>query len=1359
MSKKESRFEKKRITLYEKKNAEIDEFFLEYKKHYLEYKSKISSSARSYENFTTDDLFSITPDFIIAGGDINNKTISYVKEFYRLSSYIDEYFPDYRSLSLEEKMDKLIDRINNGESLNNGIVANMLYLSAFISEKYKTVFVNLVKPKITEEDIKQGFPKSVLAGIKKSNLKINSKDAVEMLKIIKDYKKILSTRVKTEFIECEKEKDDEILMHLSKGLKQQYIKTLKNSVISSTKSAYYRKTNDMDKEMDFYFPELSYLRYDKKIEELLERVNSDDPQFDDKSLVGLLYLSSQVSADYKNIYGRIAFVDKSDTDAVISKLRSFGITLDPKDMIERLKKFNDFYISGLSALEEEQEFINELQKINFIDEEKLNSDIDQILDAFLPSAYGLVKLACNVKLGINPYEVQLMGANVLNNGEIAEMYTGEGKSLTALFPAYLNALTGREVDIYTPNDYLATRDSENAKRIMEPLGISVGCVLADNQSLDEKRSAFTKSIVYGTGASFAFSTIEHSYDPILRDEKPFYAIIDEADQFFVDEALVPYKLDSDNGNLAENRQIRQYLSTAYDLATHLCERPFSETDNVTDDQLKKYSGLDLTKKFGLKYGTKEEKNELDYVHDNFYVVLGETDILITDLGNVEMFRYLNQDKVAELVEKSKSYFLNDHNYIEGDDYLRTENTIELTDKGLLKAIQKVPAFADLESEWLSKEETQVLIGYVKTQLRAFSMTKGANDNGYDVRVNPETGKEEIVILQAGRVKEMSKYERGLHQALQLKEGLEIDDDEDLMDSSFDSITIVTLLNRYHKVAGMTGTADKDAFREIYNKETIGIPKNAEYQYDKKLSSKEPAEIEEHPTIFYKENSYKLGAIVADILHTRSLGQPVLMITDNNEEAELIYKKLKSLGIETGLNLLTSNKNLEEEAQIISRAGKIGAITIASEMAGRGTDIKLYSDSDKQDAMALAKEEVFKEIALTGLYIKKNGIKKLDSDTKTVELKKFERSIINTDMYRQALSDINHSYETDPEFKKNVGIQIDALATIMLNNHKDKGLKLIQSKPFRTSRHDRQARGRVGRQGEPGEIASYASLADLSSIGVNDDVLRSIDENFFVDGRVSGSLEIGEELIAMAQSNTESDEDRIIASQVGVGYAINCISTKFINTRSTIVRSEDLTFVLYNMIEDTINTILKENVPAHKRKRVSTNKKIPIKKLKIDSTIEKISQVFGIDFSEEALAECRTVNDLKNLAADKIERKISAAQEILGVKGFNEFVRERMKDGIDKTYDSFMYHAENIRYQEFNDKLAQNADKNRLSDINILHNQVVETGWYDIMGNIFNPERTIKDSNEMPTAEINPDVDTNEEMVSIDSFEELQKNRS
>ena len=1350
-------FNNRRIAKYEKKVKEINEFYLEYKSQFEDFKKRVSTPIRKFDSFTTQEMSHVIPDLAGIGGDIKSKPVMQLKKYYSFSKYLDAEYPEFSKLDIVSKINKLIEMINKGEKLSNGLVAHIFNLSVLSSKKYKVLYAKFIGPNL---DKKLKFPESFIAAIKKSKLKIKPENLVEMLDGIKDYKDNLTDNLTQEFAKSSEKNDDIFLMYISDNLRKQYIEGLRSIVVSKRKSEYYKKTKNFDRYMDYRFPEMSFLKYDKKLEKLLEKADSDESYFSNEALIDLLYLSAQVSTKYNDIYVRLSSSTKlSDLSAqeIMEKLSSMDIALNPKDMIEKLYTFDKFFTYGYDDKEINSRYIIELQNIGFIDEEVLKNS-DQVLEQLLPSAYALVKLACNAKLNITPYDVQLMGAIALNDGDVAQMYTGEGKSITAYFPAYLNSLTGKEVDIYTPNDYLASRDAHNASRVLESLGVSVGCVLADGQDKKEKQLAYSKNVVYGSSSAFAFDTISDSYEKenegmVQRLEKPILAIIDEADQFFIDEALVPYKLDSNENSKDENEEVREYLLKAFDLATRLSEKQFSETDTPTDDSVRKYTGEELTKKFGLRFGTKEQLSELDDIQSNYYVVLGETDSAITDLGSVALFMWSNKEKIDELAKKDKVYFMISPTYEEGKDYLINGTEFALTETGLLKAINFKEEYASLERKWLEEENTQILMGYVKTQLKAFSMKKGSNDNGYDVRVNPETGKEEIVILQAGRVKEMSKYERGLHQALQLKEGLEIEMDERLTDSSFDSITIATLLSKYSKVCGMTGTADKEAFREIYHMDTIDIPKNADYQYRKKLTSKKPAEIIENPTVLYKDNRYKRGAIVSDILASRLTGQPVLMITDSNEEAKLIFERLKSYGIDEGLNLLISDRTLEEEAEIVARAGKIGSITIASEMAGRGTDIKLFSDNDREDARKLAKEEVFKNYVLVDLYIKRYGIDENESYRKSSVIRKFSRSIIGTDIYKSAINELTHNYETDKKLKQDLDIQIDSLANMMFETHKEKGLKLIQSKPFKTSRHDRQSSGRVGRQGEPGEVSLYASLSDLSSIGVSDEIIESISDGFFKNGNVSVTSDIVDEEIERAQSNTETIEDIIIASQTGINYAINSISTKFINTRKQLINTEDLTFSLFSMIEDTIDSVLIDNVPIQKRKKIKNNKRVSMKKLNVSNTLNSLNDIFGLELSPDSLSECKTVADFKYLTAQQIDKKISAAQNVISVKGFNEFVREQMLNGLNSTYDSFMYSAEQIKYQEYNDSIAQNSSKNRISDVNSLYNEVIVDGWKNIMGNIFNPDRKIEKEGTVDS----PIIDSGDDpdMVSIDSFDEMK----
>ena len=641
---------------------------------------------------------------------------------------------------------------------------------------------------------------------------------------------------------------------------------------------------------------------------------------------------------------------KNPMDSVKEAMEYADIDIDVANVIDSFRKMqtkmNNLYTIFNDELKDKlikNTFIAETNSLKRKIAKELDAgrDVDKVLEEILPQAYGLVKAMCEYVKKIKPYDVQLMGAIAINDGNVAEMYTGEGKTITAILPAYLNALTGKEVDIFTPNDYLAQRDAASNKDIFNALGLSVGCTLVDGQDTKQKKKAYNSDIVYGSSTAFAFDylydTNEKDPDNIVqRREKPGFVIVDEADQVLIDNAISPYMLKNDGDVLSrreafENKQIKYYLELGRTLEQILSKNKFEAPNQYVYECL---------------IGANKEKTA-EY-NNKYSIIVGPHETSLTELGERQLFYYSMKGEISKLSTQLKDFFINNSNYSEDQDYVIKNEQLLLTLPGLEKACRDNPDFADINMRWLTEEKYQVIRKYVSNAITAkYHMEKGKD---YQIRFNPKTAREEVVVLQDGRIMENSKFTNGLHQAIEIKEGLGVilDNNERLLDNTLASITNRTLLSRYDKISGMTGTADKSAFSEIYGMETCEIPRNMDYQYSKGRTNKKPHKRVDHPTKLYRDNEEKLTAVLSDIISSNEKGQPVLVVTDNDEQAKYLYDVIDNLEIldKKDANLLIAGKDLEEESKIIANAGKKRAITIASEMAGRGTDIKLGGNGIK-----------------------------------------------------------------------------------------------------------------------------------------------------------------------------------------------------------------------------------------------------------------------------------------------------------------------------------------------------------------------------------------------------------------------------
>uniref|UniRef100_UPI0009E1D30D preprotein translocase subunit SecA n=1 Tax=Gilliamella sp. Nev6-6 TaxID=3120252 RepID=UPI0009E1D30D len=497
-----------------------------------------------------------------------------------------------------------------------------------------------------------------------------------------------------------------------------------------------------------------------------------------------------------------------------------------KSMRQRVEKIN--------ALEPAMEALSDVELKAKTAEFKQKVAAGTKLDNILEEAFAVVREASKRVFGMRHFDVQLIGGMVLNERCIAEMRTGEGKTLTATLPAYLNALTGKGVHIITVNDYLAQRDAENNRPLFEFLGLTVGINLP-NMPPQIKREAYNADITYGTNNEYGFDYLRDNmvFSKDARVQRPlYYALVDEVDSILIDEARTPLII-----------------------------------SGQAEDSSDRYISIDKI----IPYLIRQEKEDSDQFQ-------GDGDFSID--------------------EKSRQ--------------------VNLTERGLIKVEELLIKQGIMKSnESLYAPNNIVLMHHVNAALRAHHLFH--RDVDYIVKDN------EIIIVDehTGRTMEGRRWSDGLHQAVEAKEHVKIQNEN----QTLASITFQNYFRLYEKLAGMTGTADTEAFEfnQIYGLDTIVIPTNR------------PMQRKDHPDLVYITEIEKINAIVADVQKCVKTGQPVLVGTASIEKSELVSQAFKKAGIKH--NVLNA-KFHAQEAEIIANAGSKGAVTIATNMAGRGTDIML-----------------------------------------------------------------------------------------------------------------------------------------------------------------------------------------------------------------------------------------------------------------------------------------------------------------------------------------------------------------------------------------------------------------------------------
>ena len=663
----------------------------------------------------------------------------------------------------------------------------------------------------------------------------------------------------------------------------------------------------------------------------------------------------------------------------------------------------------------------------------------ETLDQLLPEAFAAIREAADRVIGLRPYPVQLIGGIVLHQGRIAEMKTGEGKTLVAILPAYLNALTGRGVHIVTVNDYLAKYQSEWMGKVYRYMGLSVGLVIP-GMAPAERRVAYAADITYCTNNELGFDYLRDNmaiYKQELVQRGHAFAIVDEVDSILIDEARTPLII---SGKGEDSSQLYQMADK---FVSTLRKQVFAKTEDkeVQDDY------------------------DCDYFVD----------------------------------EKSR--------------------TVSLTAEGIAKAEK----FFGVEN--LADAENTTLSHHINQAMKARGLMK--KDIDYVVKDG------EIIIVDefTGRLMYGRRYNEGLHQAIEAKEGVTVASES----KTLATVTFQNFFRLYDKLSGMTGTAltEQEEFEAIYSLDVVEIPTNR------------PVIRIDHPDVVYKTEAGKFRAIIEQVKQCHAKGQPVLVGTISIEKSEILSKMLKREGIPH--NVLNA-KYHEQEAQIVAQAGKLGAVTIATNMAGRGTDIMLGGNAE-----FLAKADLRKQGKAEEL------IAEADSFAETTDPEILA--------IRQEYNDLLAKYKTNI---KEEAEKVRAAG----------GLFIIGTERHESRRIDNQLRGRSGRQGDPGESRFYLSLQDdLMRLFSSDRIMNmmdslGLDEDTPIDAKIlSGAVE-------NAQKNVESRNFKARKNVLEYDDVMNTQREVIYAQRQKVLDGEDLRenilTMLRSLVDTNVATALSEN---------------------------------------------------------------------------------------------------------------------------------------------------------------------------------------
>ena len=787
------------------------------------------------------------------------------------------------------------------------------------------------------------------------------------------------------------------------------------------------------------------------------------------------------------------------------------------NMAKEIKRL-DPIVRKIEALEEEYKGYTDAQLQAKTPELKERYKNGETRDDLLPEAFATCREAADRVLGLRPYRVQLIGGIILHQGRIAEMKTGEGKTLVATLPAYLNALSGEGVHIVTVNDYLAKRDSDWMGKVYRFLGLSVGLVIHGVDPAG-KRAAYNADITYGTNNEFGFDDLRDNmaiYKAELMQRGHAFAIVDEVDSILIDEARTPLII---SGMGEQSTQL-------YTLADRFA------------------AGLT-----GLVKATVDDKEEEDEDIDADYVVN----------------------------EKARA--------------------VTLTARGIAKAEK---AF---NVENLSDPENTTLSHHINQAIRARGLMK--RDIDYVVKDG------EVIIVDefTGRLMYGRRYNDGLHQAIEAKEGVTVARES----KTLATITFQNYFRLYKKLSGMTGTAltEEEEFSSTYQLDIVEVPTN------------KPMIRVDHPDEVYKNTTGKYHAIVRQIVACHEKGQPVLAGTTSIEKSEILSRLLDKEGIKH--NVLNA-KNHEKEAEIIAQAGKFGAVTVATNMAGRGTDIMLGGNAE-----FLAKNDLKKAGFTPDLIAEATGFAETDNETILKARKMFSDA---EDKYRKELA---------PEADK---------------VREAGGLFILGTERHESRRIDNQLRGRSGRQGDPGESRFYLCMEDDIMRLFGTERMQKMMETLKIDDDTPIDAKILSGAIENAQKKVESKNFQARKNTLEYDDVMNVQRGVIYKQRRQVLDGE----IMGDFIRGMIHRWIEDSVRGH----LGENKHLTAESWQMAS--EPYRGLFfrtdAFQFTDEELA-AKSVDDLIQEVNDSALALYNAKQENLGDELMHELERVMMLRVVDE----------------------------------------------------------------------------------------------
>jgi preprotein translocase subunit SecA len=745
-------------------------------------------------------------------------------------------------------------------------------------------------------------------------------------------------------------------------------------------------------------------------------------------------------------------------------------------------------------------------------------------DDILPEAYAVVREAAWRVLGQKHYRVQLIGGVVLHQGRIAEMRTGEGKTLVSTLPVYLNALEGKGVHVVTVNDYLAKRDADWMGKVHNFLGLSVGCIV-HGITQDERKKAYDSDITYGTNNEFGFDYLRdnmviHKEEMVQRELN--FCIIDEVDSILIDEARTPLIISG-------------------------------EGEKTTDLYDRADSFVQMLK--GKIQDPNEIKSKMDYI-----------------VGDIDD----KDDEIYDFIVDEKG------------------KNVTLTSKGVSKAER----YFGIQN--LADQENMEISHHINQALKAHNTMK--NDIDYIVKDG------EVLIIDefTGRIMYGRRYSDGLHQAIEAKEKLEVRKES----KTLATITFQNYFRMYKKLSGMTGTAktEEEEFREIYGVDVIEVPTN------------KPVVRNDNQDVIYKTEQGKFNAVINEITEKHKTGQPILVGTISIEKSEILSKMLKKQGIK---HEVLNAKQHDKEADIVAQAGRLGSVTIATNMAGRGTDIVLGGNPEY-----LAKHKMKSKGFTDEMIALADGYNETD-DEEILEARK---------TYKEYLEASKKELKDEQQQVRDAG-----------------GLHIIGTERHESRRIDNQLRGRSGRQGDPGSTRFYISLEDDLMRLFAGDKVKSVIETLKMPE--DEPLEAGmlTKTIETAQGRVEGRNFNIRKHVLQYDNVMNKQREVIYSERKRVLLGEDLKEYIGKMIDSLID----------KGIGMYTSEDMSAEDWDIKGYTKYTAETFGLLINFEGIKpEEMTKEILRDRVRSAVERHYANQEETFGEEMFREIERIVLLRNVD-----------------------------------------------------------------------------------------------